>query len=355
MPVRPGWGHHLSHLAKVRVAGSNPVVRSKRSPPDQGHGIGMSPLVVGLPITCPSFAHHVHLRCLAGAWRKGVDDGRVDASRGREHGSCGCTSASIPTRGDVGMPPGPCTAPVGPRPRRWPSWSRPPPTAGCGRAPSASSLNAGWLPRPGLVGVDGARDPQPDALPSPPAPRTRPGDQADRRRHRRRYSLLLRRGGRDDRPLSPETVHRVHVVLHRALTQAVRWEWIWSNPAALASPPRVEPAEIRPPSVEQVRRLLDVVGRRHRLLHLPPPGRDDRRSAQPAPGHALVRRRLRPRRPSASPGLWWKGRPGRCCDRPRTGAPTGWRWTRRPLTCSSPTARAPCPTGGVADGFVFLR
>ncbi len=56
-------------------------------------------------------------------------------------------------------------------------------------------------------------------------------------------------------------MHRVHVVLHRALTQAVRWEWIWLNPAALASPPRVEPADIRPPSVEQVRRLLDIVRR----------------------------------------------------------------------------------------------
>ena len=67
------------------------------------------------------------------------------------------------------------------------------------------------------------------------------------------------RGGRDGQPLAPGTVHRVHVVLHRALTQAVRWEWIWLNPAALASPPRVEPADIRPPSVDQVRRLLDVV------------------------------------------------------------------------------------------------
>ena len=73
------------------------------------------------------------------------------------------------------------------------------------------------------------------------------------------YAQLLRRGGRDNRPLSPGTVHRVHVVLHRALTQAVRWEWIWLNPAALASPPRIEPADVRPPSVEQVRRLLEVV------------------------------------------------------------------------------------------------
>ena len=73
------------------------------------------------------------------------------------------------------------------------------------------------------------------------------------------YAHLLRRGGREDWPLSPATVHRVHVVLHRALNQAVRWEWIWLNPAALASPPRVEPADIRPPSVDQIRRLLEAV------------------------------------------------------------------------------------------------
>ena len=62
------------------------------------------------------------------------------------------------------------------------------------------------------------------------------------------YAHLLRGGGRDGRPLAPGTVHRVHVVLHRALTQALRWEWIWLNPASHASPPRVQPAEIRPPN-----------------------------------------------------------------------------------------------------------
>ena len=36
----------------------------------------------------------------------------------------------------------------------------------------------------GLVGIDGARNPQPDALPSPPAPRARTSSQADCRRHR---------------------------------------------------------------------------------------------------------------------------------------------------------------------------
>jgi len=54
------------------------------------------------------------------------------------------------------------------------------------------------------------------------------------------YADLRRHGGRERRPLAPGTVHRVHVVLHRALAQAVRWEWIWLNPATDASPPRSE-------------------------------------------------------------------------------------------------------------------
>ena len=73
------------------------------------------------------------------------------------------------------------------------------------------------------------------------------------------YRLLSRCGGRDGRPLTPGTVHRVHVVLHRALTQAVRWAWIWLNPAANSSPPRVTPAEIRPPTPDQIQRLVASV------------------------------------------------------------------------------------------------
>lgn len=60
------------------------------------------------------------------------------------------------------------------------------------------------------------------------------------------YAKLLNEGGRDGRPLAPGTVHRTHVVLHRALAQAVRWDWIWTNPATHASPPRPLPSEIRP-------------------------------------------------------------------------------------------------------------
>lgn len=80
------------------------------------------------------------------------------------------------------------------------------------------------------------------------------------------YGHLLCAGGRDGRPLAPGTVHRVHVVLHRALTQAVRWEWLWLNPASTASPPRVPPAEIRPPSPAEVNGLLDAARARNPAL-----------------------------------------------------------------------------------------
>jgi integrase len=80
------------------------------------------------------------------------------------------------------------------------------------------------------------------------------------------YSHLLRGGGRDGRPLGRGTVHRIHVVLHRALAQAVRWEWVWLNPASSASPPRVPPAEVHPPDPAQVAHLLAFVQNRSPAL-----------------------------------------------------------------------------------------
>jgi integrase len=81
------------------------------------------------------------------------------------------------------------------------------------------------------------------------------------------YGHLLRRGGRDGRPLAPGTVTRIHGVLHRALAQAVRWDWIWSNPATNATPPRPGPAEIRPPNARQVALLLESVRNMNPPLH----------------------------------------------------------------------------------------
>ena len=71
------------------------------------------------------------------------------------------------------------------------------------------------------------------------------------------YAHLLRAAGRDDRPLAPGTVARVHGVLHRALAQAVRWDWIWLNPASNATPPRVAAAEVHPPTPGHVVALLE--------------------------------------------------------------------------------------------------
>jgi len=56
--------------------------------------------------------------------------------------------------------------------------------------------------------------------------------------------------------LSAGTVRRVHGVLHAGLAQAQRWEWIWMNAAAHASPPRHVPNEIRPPSPADVALLI---------------------------------------------------------------------------------------------------
>jgi integrase len=82
------------------------------------------------------------------------------------------------------------------------------------------------------------------------------------------YVRLQERGGRDGKPLSAGTVRRVHVVLHRALALAVRWEWIWRNPASNTGPPRCAQAEIRPPTPDQVAKLLAYATSINSALHL---------------------------------------------------------------------------------------
>lgn len=82
------------------------------------------------------------------------------------------------------------------------------------------------------------------------------------------YAALRVDGAVEGGPLTLGSVRRIHGVLHRALAQAMRWEWIWSNPAASASAPRTDPVEMRPPSPEQVGELLDHVKADRPLLHL---------------------------------------------------------------------------------------
>jgi integrase len=74
----------------------------------------------------------------------------------------------------------------------------------------------------------------------------------------RLYVKLRDEGGRDGGNLSAATVRQVHAIVRRALQQGVRWGWISSNPAALASPPRVRRTEIEPPDPAAVVKLIET-------------------------------------------------------------------------------------------------
>ena len=62
---------------------------------------------------------------------------------------------------------------------------------------------------------------------------------------------------------SPSTALSCHVVIGVALEQAVRWEWIASNVARRASPPKVRKVDISPPSPATVKRILAVIDDPH--------------------------------------------------------------------------------------------
>lgn len=55
----------------------------------------------------------------------------------------------------------------------------------------------------------------------------------------------------------PATVLRFHALLRAAFAQAVRWGLVDRNPIDRATPPRVNRAEIKPPAVADVLRVLD--------------------------------------------------------------------------------------------------
>jgi integrase len=59
--------------------------------------------------------------------------------------------------------------------------------------------------------------------------------------------------------LSAGSVRRLHAILRRALTIAVRWQLIPTNPATMVDPPPLKHAEVRAYSVEEARRFLSVV------------------------------------------------------------------------------------------------
>jgi integrase len=65
------------------------------------------------------------------------------------------------------------------------------------------------------------------------------------------YSELRRRG------TPPATVKRVHIILHKAFSDALRAELVDRNPASLADKPRHRSKEVEPYTLEEMRRFLE--------------------------------------------------------------------------------------------------
>jgi integrase len=81
------------------------------------------------------------------------------------------------------------------------------------------------------------------------------------------YAMLRRRGGLHGRPLSAGSLARIHVIVRAALSQAMRWGWIWDNPAERAHRLVTISRELQPPTPDELRRLLDHVATRDPQFH----------------------------------------------------------------------------------------
>jgi integrase len=62
-----------------------------------------------------------------------------------------------------------------------------------------------------------------------------------------------------DSGLSPATVQKIHTVLHKALTQALKWNMIARNAADAVKAPRPAPEEMHPLSPDEARKLIEAV------------------------------------------------------------------------------------------------
>jgi integrase len=81
------------------------------------------------------------------------------------------------------------------------------------------------------------------------------------------YAQLHRTGGMQGQQLASGTLARIHVVLRAAFAQAMRWGWLWDNPAERAHRIVATTTEPRPPTPADLRAPLDHVARRDAQLH----------------------------------------------------------------------------------------
>jgi integrase len=61
---------------------------------------------------------------------------------------------------------------------------------------------------------------------------------------------------------SAKTIRNNHAIISAALSQAVRWGWLRDNVGKLARPPRVSQRQIKAPSVEVVREIVEAAEER---------------------------------------------------------------------------------------------
>jgi integrase len=73
----------------------------------------------------------------------------------------------------------------------------------------------------------------------------------------RLYAELLDSGKRDGSPLGSETTRKVHRLLHRVLKDALKWNRIARNPAAIADPPRAQRPTMEAWTADQLDMFLD--------------------------------------------------------------------------------------------------
>jgi integrase len=108
-------------------------------------------------------------------------------------------------------------------------------SAARGRSPTTlysyrTAINGFWLPEIGAMSLGELTSHRLDSL----------------------YASMLTRTA----PAAPSTVRRYHAILSAAMNQAVKWQWISTNPARLATLPGADRSDPAAPTSDQVRELI---------------------------------------------------------------------------------------------------